>query len=254
MTTCPTCGTPGAGNFCNACGAALVARTCRSCQASLSPHARFCHRCGTAVNPAATPPTPAAAARGPWIVAGSATLLAIAAIVYVVASEDPAPTVPQMANPGVLGATGGRPAGPAPDISQMSPRERFARLNDRVMQAAQSGDTATIVNFTPMALGAYAQLDSVDVDARYHAATLNAQVGNFAAALALADTIEAEAPGNLLASIVRAEVAEAQGDQAMARRAYAAFLAGYDREVAKNRQEYQDHRALLEQVREQAKP
>ena len=40
-----------------------------------------------------------------------------------------------------------------------------------------------------MALGAYAQLDTFDADARYHAAVLHLQSGDVAGAHALADTI-----------------------------------------------------------------
>ena len=48
-----------------------------------------------------------------------------------------------------------------------------------------------------MALGAYAQLDTIDVDARYHAAVIHLQAGNLAQAKTLADTILAEQKENL---------------------------------------------------------
>ena len=63
----------------------------------------------------------------------------------------------------------------------MTPRERFDRLFNRIMQAAEQGDSVEVERFTPMALGAYQQLDSRDADARYHAAVLHLQVGDFAA-------------------------------------------------------------------------
>jgi len=254
MTTCPSCGAQAAGNFCNACGSALTARQCPACQASLSPKARFCHRCGTTIGSTARPGEAVASDRLPWIVAGTATVILIGGIIFTVARKAPEPAVPQMANPGAAttAGAGAVPSGPAPDISQMSPRERFARLNDRIMQAAQNGDSATVVRFMPMALGAYAQLDTFDTDARYHAATLHAQVGDFAAALALADTIDTGSPHNLLATIIRADVAQAQGNQQAARKAEADFLQHWDAEIAKNRQEYVDHRPLLDQFRNQA--
>ena len=56
-----------------------------------------------------------------------------------------------------------------------------------------------------MAFGAYAQLDTVDADARYHAAVLHCRSGDAAAALALADTILAESPGHLFGYIVRGQ-------------------------------------------------
>ena len=42
----------------------------------------------------------------------------------------------------------------------MTPRERFDRLFNRIMQAAERGDSAQVERFTPMALGAYHQLDT----------------------------------------------------------------------------------------------
>ena len=40
---------PGNGRFCANCGASLETTTCAGCNASLSPGARFCHRCGRPV-------------------------------------------------------------------------------------------------------------------------------------------------------------------------------------------------------------
>ena len=99
----------------------------------------------------------------------------------------------------------------------MSPRERFNRLYNRVMQAAQSGDEATVTRFTPMALMAYAQLDTIDGDARYHAALLRVHTGDVEAARALADTILADSPGHLFGYIIQGTVARfpegRQGDR-----------------------------------------
>ena len=136
--------------------------------------------------------------------------------------------------------------------SQMTPRERFDRLFNRVMTAAEEGDTATVVNFTPMALGAYAQLDTVNVDARYHAAVLNAQVGDFAAARTLADTILMDVPGHLFGHVIRGEVARIENDEATLARAHREFLESYDAEMAANRVEYLEHRPVLERFRTEA--
>lgn len=51
-----------------------------------------------------------------------------------------------------------------PDISTLSPQERFDRLYGRLIQALRAGDTATLARLAPMALGAYAMLDSSAVD------------------------------------------------------------------------------------------
>jgi hypothetical protein len=124
------------------------------------------------------------------------------------------PEVARMANagnaaPGAQGGEGGEgtagPAGTPPDISSMSPAERFNRLFDRVMRAAAAGDEAQAKQFAPMALLAYGMLDTVTADLRYHAAVLYAETGQDAAALALADTILAQDQNHLFGYVVRGE-------------------------------------------------
>jgi hypothetical protein len=172
----------------------------------------------------------------------------VAAIGSLVRGGTPAPVTPDMANPGAGGAPAGPagPAGPAPDISQMTPRERFDRLFNRIMQAAEQGDSAQVERFTPMALGAYAQLDSADADARYHAAVLRLQVGDQAGALALADTLLARSPGHLFGYLIRGSAARMAGDSAAAARAARDFAAHYDAEMRANRIEYREHQASLD--------
>lgn len=255
---CSSCGAVLGGPFCSNCGTAAGPRVCGHCQAALSAHARFCHQCGSPTRETRVPEAPGAAReRRAWLVAGITIAILLGALLASVWSGARRPTVPDMANAGAAGGTGagttsGVPTGRAPDISQMSPKERFARLNDRVMEAAARGDSATVMNFMPMALGAYAQLDSIDIDSRYHAAVLNMQVSNFAAALALADTIQAEAAGNLFVPLIRGTVAQLRHDSAAMRRNQAQFLAHYDAEIAKNRAEYLDHRPALDDFRRAA--
>jgi hypothetical protein len=256
-TTCPACGAPASGNFCSGCGAGLAPRACAHCQAQLSPGARFCHRCGHPA-PGATSAPPAAVARErvAWRIAGVLCVLLVGAIILKVTRGAPGPVAPDMANAGTStgeasGAAGGS-AGAAPDISQMSPRERFDRLFNRIMQAAEQGNSAQVESFTPMALGAYAQLDSVDIDARYHAAVLRIQSGDPAGALALADTIQSESPGHLFGYLIRGTAAEARGDTAARARAARDFLAHYDAEMRANRPEYLEHRPALEEFKHQA--
>jgi hypothetical protein len=255
---CPACGSPAAGNFCSACGASLVARTCAGCRADLAPQARFCHRCGrpaagrAAWEAAGLPPRE----RTAWLVAGLLCVALLGAIVLkVVRSAGPA-AAPEMANAGAVSAqespTQALPSGAAPDISQMTPRERFDRLFNRIMQAAEQGDTAQVARFTPMALGAYTQLDSIDADARYHAAVLRLQVGDFAGANALADTILTRSPGHLFGYLIRGTAAGFQGDSAGARRAAREFLAHYDAEQRSGRVEYREHEAAIEDFKRQA--
>jgi hypothetical protein len=240
---CPACGVAGTGgSFCHACGNPLGPRTCRSCTAALSPTARFCHRCGEAVAGA----IPRSTEHTAWIAAGIASLALIGAIIWFVARGTPEPVTPDMANPG---ATGSAPLGRAPDISNLTPTERFDRLFDRVTRAASAGDTAQVAQFTPMALGAYAQLDSFSIDARFHAAMLRFNVGDFPGALALADTIAAETPSHLFAAMIRGNVATATGNAAALRTSYQDFLANYDREMSANRVEYLDHKPVVDEFR-----
>lgn len=189
-----------------------------------------------------------------------AGLLVVVVIVGVVlaARHRNAPVVPTMANagnavPGVADdPSATAPAGRAPDISNLTPKEQYTRLVDRISQAMDKGDTATVITFTPMALGAYANLPAGDrdIDARFHAAILEAQVGMFDNAKALADTIMQLAPDDLFGYYIRAAVAGFAGDSAAAKSARAGFRSHFDAEMKKQRPEYTEHLALLQQYRQ----
>ena len=116
----------------------------------------------------------------------------------------------------------------------------------------ENGDTQTMETFSSMALLAYAQLDTVDADARYHAALLRVHTGDTAGALALADSIEAEVPTHLFGSVVRGMVARFGGDQAGLKAAEAKFLRNWDAEMAAGRREYGEHRGMLDEFRQRA--
>ena len=251
---CPACGTPAAGNFCSGCGANLVRRACAHCQAALSPQGRFCHRCGQPAGSAAARPPAGASDRKAWLVAGTLCLLLVAGIAYKVSSAAPEPAAPSMANTGSSAgvAANGGPAGPAPDISAMTPRERFDRLYNRIMQASERSDSAEVQRFTPMALGAYQQLDTRDADARYHAAVLQMQVGNYPAARALADTIIKESPGHLFGYVIRATAARFQNDPAALARARRDFLSHYEAEMRSKRVEYLEHQPVVDEFKAEA--
>ncbi|MGE3616518.1 MAG: hypothetical protein AB7L66_11660 [Gemmatimonadales bacterium] len=137
--------------------------------------------------------------------------------------------------------------GGPPDLSQMSPREQFDRLYNRVMQASEAGDQATVTQFSPMALQAYGMLDEFDADARYHAAMIRLTTGDAAGAAALADTILAGNPNHLLGLVVQANVARARKDDNGFRKAQQRFLAEYATEEAAGHQEYADHKVILDQ-------
>lgn len=210
-------------------------RICASCQADLPVGAAFCSRCGRAV---------ATSSRGVWLAAGVVVLACMLGIVFVLARPGQPAARPDMGST----ATGSAPAAPAPDISTLTPRQGFDRLYDRVMAAAQQGDTATMIRLTEHALGAYTQIPSPDADARYHAAVLLAQVSQFPEALALADTMIAADPRDLLGLLVRGTVAELQKDTAALARARRDFLAAWVGRDTR-RSDYQDHQAALDAFR-----
>jgi hypothetical protein len=256
--SCPACGAAASGNFCSSCGASLTPRSCGFCHAELSAQARFCHRCGHAVA-SATRARPRSE-RTAWLFAVGLCVLLVGGIVYKVSGGTPAAAAPDMANTGA-DARDRTPAqqlpgqdlqGRAPDISGMTPRERFDRLFNRVMQAAERGDSLEVGRFTPMALGAYQQLDDRDVDARYHAAVLHLEIADFAPAYALADTILKASPHHLFGYLIRGTAAGLQDDAAARTRAERDFLKNYRAEMAANRVEYLEHKPALEEFEQEA--
>jgi hypothetical protein len=178
-----------------------------------------------------------------------AALVGLLAVILVMLFRDSRPPVPDLEVATAAAAPTGEAA---PDISNMSPRERFNRLYNRIMRAAQAGDEATVTRFTPMALMAYGQLDTVDADARYHTALLKVHTGDVAASRALADTILAQSPGHLFGYVVRGTVARFRKDDKELSRAYAGFLKRYDEEIKLERPEYSEHQTSLNDFRKAA--
>lgn len=114
------------------------------------------------------------------------------------------------------------------------------------MQASENGDSATVTQFSPMALAAYGMLDAIDADAQYHAAMIRLHTGDLGGAAALADTILASVPNHLLGWLVRGTVARTRHEQKALAIAERAFLAGYDAEISIDRPEYRDHKTILD--------
>jgi hypothetical protein len=181
------------------------------------------------------------------MIAGAALVGLLGVLLVMVTRTAPTPTA--SAEPAAALEGDG---GAAPDISNMSPRERFDRLYNRVMRAAQAGDEATVGRFTPMALMAYSQLDTLDADARYHAALLEVHSGDVAGPAALADTILAQSPGHLFGYVIRGTVARWTKDEKALGRAYAGFLEHFDAELKAGRPEYADHKTSMDEFRQAA--
>jgi hypothetical protein len=150
------------------------------------------------------------------------------------------------------GSTLATPRGAPPDISKMTPRQRFDRLYQRVINAAQQGDQATVQQFTPMAVAAFGQLDQVDADARYHLAMLLLHVGDAAGAALQADSILRTQPDHLFGFVIRGAVARWTKSAADRDASYRDFLARYDRELKTKKPEYVEHEAMLAEVKKDA--
>ncbi|BAV33742.1 hypothetical protein SCL_1431 [Sulfuricaulis limicola] len=241
---CPGCGKPAAGNFCGHCGTPIVT-SCPECEAEVKPGSRACQECGASLLPA-MPKQWNAQTIAPW----AAILIAMLALGVALSAlfgqsggaPAPAPFAQSMS-----------PAVPAPgqmvDLASMSPREAADRLYNRVMAASEKGDVAEALRFAPMALQAYDGLGSLDNDARYHVALLHLTTEDIKGAQVQIEMLRQSAPNHLLGFMLEHQIAERAGKKDGAARAYKAFLAAYDAEMAKGREEYQDHLKSIERFR-----
>ena len=233
---CSRCGKPAGGKFCGSCGAALSQATCPSCRTELRAGTRFCHVCGTPLGrkqrPAARSTTAA------WIAATTGVLVVVVIVaVRFIGGPQSADRVPT-----------GPTSGPVtvPDISRMTPRERADRLFDRIVRAAEAGDTAQVMQFQPMALSAYAMLGQQDSDSRYHVGLIHSLAGNWAAARAQLDSLRAVEPDHLLGAMLGFTLAELTDDADRREQAYRAFLEAYDAEIASQKAEYLAHEPAIQ--------
>jgi hypothetical protein len=218
---------------------------CPVCGAILPAGARFGGECGTSLRAGAPAPRHSNNPVLPWFLAGCGVLAVHAAVIIVaVKGRSVAAPVPVESSAAPFtGATGG--SGGAPDISNMTPREAADRLYNRIARASESGDTAQVNFFAPMAINAYSNVTPLDADARLHVGLIQIGIGNTPAALAQADTLTRQNVLHLFGPLLKARAAEAANDRATMREAYRAFLANYDAEMRKNLPEYEQHRSEL---------
>jgi hypothetical protein len=137
------------------------------------------------------------------------------------------------------GASGTR----APDISQMTPRERAARLFDRIMRLDEEGKKDSVMLFASMAIPTFQSLQPLDAHMRYDLGRVAAAAGQLDLAQAQTDTILQTRPQHLLGLILAAKTAEARGDLSAVARINARLLAAENSERAVNLEEYQLHDA-----------
>ncbi len=214
---CPNCGQQTAGRFCSNCGASLTAQ----------------------VAPART----SAKTIVPWVAVGVAVgALVVVLSTFVGQDNPPSPFLN-------AGSTLSRP----PDLSKLTPREAADRLFNRIMTAAERGDTEEALRFAPMALQAYEALGPLDNDARYHVGLIHATVGDIKSARAYIAMLRQSVPDHLLGIMLEHTIAKQRGDQDRALHAYNTFLAAYESEIAMGRAEYGDHQSGIDSFRRAAK-
>lgn len=238
--------TPTPGPFCAACGAPQT------------PGARFCHRCGARAGEGA--PAPVAAPSGgigailPWGVAAIALVALIALLAgQYFGGREAAPAVAAPPGAAPAGPVAGGNAGPAPDISQMSPQERADRLFFRVMDYSARGLADSATFFAPMALGALEAVEPRTIHHRYDIGLIGLVTGDGTLAAAQADTILREAPTHLLGLALAARAADARRDTVARNRFEAQLLANEAAERRKQLPEYLDHERDLQLAIETAK-
>ena len=254
---CPSCGAPASGRFCSSCGTALAGATCATCSASLTPGARFCHRCGTPAGATSTARSRGFASALPWAVAALA-LVSLTALVVgqrfgarntasattdVLDGANMQGSTPISASPpGGAGGPAGGAAPRAPDISQLTPEQRAERLYDRIMTEHEAGRTDAVRSFLPMARAAYEMIGSLNLDQRYDLGRLGEVGGDTALARAQADTILAARPTHLLGLVLAARVARMEGSDARARALDARLVAAEPAERSASLPEYLLHK------------
>ncbi|HJU72188.1 MAG TPA: hypothetical protein VJ717_00470 [Gemmatimonadaceae bacterium] len=176
--------------------------------------------------------------RVPWIIGGTATAALLLLVIAQSLSNEASTTAEPLAT-----SPGTASPGAAPDISQMSPRDRAARLYDRIMRLDEEGKRDSVRLFASMAIPTFQTIQPLDTHLRYDLGRVAAAAGELDLAQAQADTILAGNAQHLLGLILAARVAERRGDQAAAARFHVRLAAAEASERAKGLEEYQLHDA-----------
>lgn len=225
------------------------------CRTRLEPGAKFCHRCGAT---AGAPPPLITGLGGSkqllgFLPLGIAALVIVALIAFIAGrslgggSAQDTPATDQTAT--AEAPADGPESGPtttggairAPDISNLSPRERADRLFDRVMRLDEEGKRDSVEFFAPMVTAAYQMLGPLDLDQHYDLGRIGEVTGASALARAEADTILRAAPTHLLGLTLAARVASDAHQTAEARTYYQRLIRAAAPEQAKNLPEYTRH-------------
>ncbi len=127
--------------------------------------------------------------------------------------------------------------------------EHGLRVVDRYDMANERGDRGEAMRFVPMALAAYARLESLDADAHFHLGRIHAVAGDLENTRQQINRLKGLVPNHLLGLILEHALAKRSGDEDSATRAAAAFAAAYDTEIKAGRREYADHRKAIEKFR-----
>ncbi len=158
-----------------------------------------------------------------------------------------------MFSPSLPPVTSMAPApGQSVDLSSITPRQAADRLFNRIMTAAERGDTEEAMRFVPMALQAYGLLETLDSDARYHVALIHMTAGDIQGARVQLDSLRQSVPNHLLGIMLEHEIAQRSGSRDGAAQAYKSFLVAYGAEITTARPEYLDHAGGIERFRKAA--
>lgn len=223
-------------------------RFCPACGATHDVGDRFCRKCGS---PLGADAKPNGKLRGLVGLRAFGLAVVALAVVYAFLLFGKGDSGRQQQTQSIPIGAVGSPTG-ATSTQPLTPRASADQLFNQAMSAYESGDLASAQSFIPMAITAYRQLGSLDLDARYHLALLALAAGRQQDALAQADTMMAQVPEHLLALSVSARAHEALGDEDRAAQLWQRFLEAYTPDVAASRPEYMDHARALPERRDWA--